>query len=109
MAHLKPGEATLKEYSDRQAALAETAKALKSEAGLVAETRDGRRLNLFANIGRPEEVDQALANGAEGIGLFRTEFLFMDRPAMPSEEEQFSAYRDTVERMGGKPVIIRNP
>ena len=68
---------------------------------------DGRRINVFANIGSPAEAQTALENGAEGIGLFRTEFLFLDKNVMPSEDEQFEAYKKTAQIMGGRPVIIR--
>ena len=70
-------------------------------------TRDGVKVEIAANIGVPEEVDKALQNGAEGIGLFRTEFLFMDRDKIPSEEEQFEAYKTVALAMGEKPVVIR--
>jgi phosphotransferase system enzyme I (PtsI) len=70
-------------------------------------TRAGKRVVLAANIGGPQDVDRALANGAEAIGLFRTEFLFLDRDAAPDEEEQFAAYKAVLERMGGKSVIVR--
>jgi phosphotransferase system enzyme I (PtsI) len=70
-------------------------------------TRAGKRVVLAANIGGPQDVDRALANGAEAIGLFRTEFLFLDRDTAPDEEEQFAAYKAVLERMGGKPVIVR--
>ncbi len=73
-----------------------------------AETADGRRrVELGANIGGPADVAAALAAGAEGVGLFRTEFLFLDRPDLPSEEEQFQVYKAVLEGMGGRPVIIR--
>lgn len=73
----------------------------------MSETKDGHRVELFANIGKPEDVTVALENGAEGVGLFRTEFLFMDRATEPGEEEQFMAYRQAVEGMEGRTVIIR--
>lgn len=68
---------------------------------------DGHAVALWANIGRPEEAALALEQGAEGIGLFRTEFLFLDRHAAPSEEEQFAAYRTTLETIAGRPVVVR--
>lgn len=74
---------------------------------LPASTIDGRRISVAANIGGPGEVKGILANGAEEIGLYRTEFLFMDRPELPSEEDQFEAYRAVVEEMAGRPVTIR--
>lgn len=70
-------------------------------------TKDGKLIRLEANIGRPEDVKKVLDNGAEGIGLFRTEFLFMDRNNMPDEEEQFQAYRQVAKAMEGRPVTIR--
>ncbi len=72
-----------------------------------AITRDGRRLEIGANIGGPNDVSIALDFGAEGVGLFRTEFLFMDRQEMPSEEEQYKAYKQAAQVMGQQPVIIR--
>ena len=68
---------------------------------------DGHHYDLYSNIGSVMEAQSALDNGAEGIGLFRTEFLFMDRPAMPTEEEQMEAYRSVSHIMKGKEVIIR--
>ncbi|SES96890.1 phosphoenolpyruvate--protein phosphotransferase [Natronincola peptidivorans] len=70
-------------------------------------TEDGRRIELAANIGTPKDVQEVLKKGAEGIGLYRTEFLYMDRNSLPSEEEQFQAYREVLEKMQTKPVIIR--
>lgn len=72
-----------------------------------AQTKDGVKTLLFANIGGMEELEAVLQNGAEGIGLFRTEFLFMDRTSLPSEDEQFEVYKAVAEKMDGKPVIIR--
>jgi phosphoenolpyruvate-protein phosphotransferase len=77
---------------------------LRDQPGQLA---DGHRLALWANIGHPDEAHLALAHGAEGIGLFRTEFLFLDRAAPPSENEQYSVYRRTLETMAGRPVVIR--
>ncbi|WP_097017347.1 phosphoenolpyruvate--protein phosphotransferase [Orenia metallireducens] len=88
-----------KEYEQRKARLAE----LKDLAG---ETKDGHRVELVANIGTPKDVKGALTNGAEGIGLFRSEFLYMDRDSFPTEEEQFEAYKEVAEKMEG-PVVIR--
>ena len=69
-------------------------------------TKDGVQVEIVANIGKPEDIDKVLQYDAEGIGLFRTEFLFMDRTAMPTEEEQFEAYKKVAAAMNGKPVII---
>lgn len=70
-------------------------------------TLDGKHFELCANIGTPKDAEGAVANGAEGIGLYRTEFLFMDRSSMPSEQVQFEAYKAVAETMQDKPVIIR--
>lgn len=74
---------------------------------LPGQTADGHAIALWANIGRPEEAALARARGAEGIGLFRTEFLFLDRSAPPDEQEQFDAYRATLAAMDGRPVVVR--
>lgn len=70
-------------------------------------TADGQRIEIAANIGQLEDVQKALDNGAEGIGLFRTEFLYMGRSELPTEEEQFNSYKYVLEKMAGKPVVIR--
>ncbi|MDR7868572.1 MAG: phosphoenolpyruvate--protein phosphotransferase [Sporomusaceae bacterium] len=98
---VNPDPATLDAYTARAAARTSPA-----DDG-PAVTRDGCRLALWANIGRPADVAQALRFGAEGIGLFRSEFLFMDRAALPDEQEQYAAYRQVAEAVGGRPVIIR--
>ncbi|SFV06272.1 phosphoenolpyruvate--protein phosphotransferase [Alicyclobacillus macrosporangiidus] len=72
-----------------------------------AVTRDGRRIEVFANVGKPEDADAAVAAGADGVGLFRTEFLYFDNDHWPTEEEQYEAYRRVLEAFGEKPVIIR--
>lgn len=70
-------------------------------------TQDGHHVELAANIGNPEDVTGVLNNGAEGIGLYRTEFLYMGRDHFPTEDEQFDAYKTVLEKMDGKPVVIR--
>ncbi|MFU1795764.1 phosphoenolpyruvate--protein phosphotransferase [Paenibacillus azoreducens] len=87
-------------YRDKQEGLTK----LINEPTIMA---DGRRVELAANIGTPDDLEGAIRNGAEGIGLFRSEFLYMNRESMPDEEEQFQAYRKVAEGMDGKPVIIR--
>ncbi len=91
----------------KQAARAAETQALQALIGLPAETTDGRRVELAANIGTPDDMDAVLRYGADGVGLFRTEFLFMDAERLPDEAQQFEAYRRVVTVMGGKPVIIR--
>jgi phosphoenolpyruvate-protein phosphotransferase len=95
------------DYTSRTTQLhAESARrqTLRDQPGQLA---DGHRLALWANIGHPDQAHLALEHGAEGIGLFRTEFLFLDRAAPSSENEQYSAYRRTLETMAGRPVVIR--
>ncbi|WP_085522557.1 phosphoenolpyruvate--protein phosphotransferase [Tuberibacillus sp. Marseille-P3662] len=102
-----PSEEQLAEYrqkqADYEAQKAEWAK-LKDE-GTV--TQDGHQVELVANIGNPDDADGALNNGAEGIGLYRTEFLYMGRDQLPTEDEQFDAYKAVLEKMDDKPVVIR--
>ena len=95
--------ATHQEITRRSASLCE----LSSLIGLPTRTLDGFPIELAANIMDPKGAAQAVKVGADGIGLYRTEFLFMDRSSAPKEEEQFDAYRQVLETMAGKPVIIR--
>ena len=80
---------------------------LESFRGKETLTADGMKVELFCNIGTPKDAKKAIACDGEGIGLFRSEFLFMDKTHLPSEEEQFEAYKEAVEIMNGKSVIIR--
>lgn len=105
--HINPDEQTLAKYRKQVEEEQAQMKQLEQLRDLPAQTTDGRRVELAANIGRPEETEFVLSKGAEGVGLFRSEFLFMDREQLPTEEDQFIAYRDAVSGMAGKPVIIR--
>ena len=80
---------------------------LKGFLGKETKTLDGDTVELFCNIGTPKDAKKAIECDGEGIGLFRSEFLFMDNNHMPTEDEQFAAYKEAAEIMGGKPVIIR--
>ncbi len=104
---VNPDEATVARYEARQAEAAAQKELLNAYQGRETVTADGRKLELAANIGTPQELPAALEKGAEGIGLFRSEFLFMDRPELPTEEEQFEAYRTVVAGMGDRRVIVR--
>lgn len=104
---LNPDEGVLKEEEAKRCAFLAEKKELRQYIGKPSVTKDGVRVEIAANIGKPEDVDKVLEYDGEGIGLFRTEFLFMDRTAMPTEEEQFEAYRKVAAAMKGKPVIIR--
>lgn len=102
-----PSEEELAIYKKKQAEY----KDQKAEwAKLVNEqtlTADGQHVELAANIGTPQDVKGVLENGGEGVGLYRTEFLYMGRDQLPTEEEQFKAYKEVLEKMEGKPVVIR--
>ncbi|SDC02517.1 phosphoenolpyruvate--protein phosphotransferase [Melghirimyces thermohalophilus] len=85
----------------------ELRRAALEKAGSDAVTADGKRIQVFANIGRPADLETALQNGAEGIGLFRTEFLYLENDHWPTEEEQADAYAKVLKAFEGKPVVIR--
>ncbi len=102
-----PDEAVLAEYRHRQATRELERAKLKRLVTVPSRTLDGKDITLMANIELPEEASLALENGAEGIGLYRSEFLFLNRADPPSEDEQFEAYRAAVEAMDGRPVTIR--
>lgn len=104
---VNPTEDVLKEYEEKRDKYKIRVEKLKELKDLPAVTKDGRQSMLAANIGTPNDVEGALKNGAEGIGLFRTEFLYMNRNDFPTEEEQFEAYKYVAEKMNGKPVTIR--
>ena len=70
-------------------------------------TADGHHVELVANIGTPNDLKGVIENGGEGVGLYRTEFLYMGRDQLPTEEEQFEAYKAVLEGMNGKPVVVR--
>lgn len=104
---VNPEEAVTAEYEAKRTAYLKEKKELDQYIGKPTVTKDGVTIELVANIGKPEDVDKVLQYDAEGIGLFRTEFLFMDRNSMPTEDEQFEAYQKVAIAMNGKPVIIR--
>lgn len=104
---IEPDEKTLSEKKKEQERLKEEDDRLKLLIGKENVTRDGRRIELYANIGNVEDAKRALTNDAGGIGLFRSEFLYLGRDSFPTEEEQFSAYQEVLSQMDGKKVIIR--
>jgi phosphotransferase system enzyme I (PtsI) len=108
LVYVNPDPVTVEEYRKKKTEYLEYIKELKELKELPCETMDKtRRVELSANIGTPEDCKGALDNGAEGIGLYRTEFLYMDRDSLPDEDEQFEAYRDVAIAMAHRPVIIR--
>lgn len=104
---VNPDTEELRGWEERKREWDERRERLRSLMSLPAVTQDGHRVELAANIGSPGDVEVALASGAEGVGLFRTEFLFMDRDSPPSEDEQFEAYRRVAQSFSGRTVIIR--
>ena len=104
---VNPGKAILAEYRLRQSEWELERKKLKRLRTARASTLDGTIIELHANIEKPEDVAEVKENGATGIGLFRSEFLFLNRDELPGEEEQFEAYRTAAEGMEGRPVTIR--
>ena len=104
---VEPDEAAIAAAREAQEAYAAEKAELAKFVGCRSITADGLVIELFANIGKPEDATQAMEKDAEGIGLFRTEFLFMDKPTVPTEDEQFEAYKKAALICKGKPVIIR--
>lgn len=105
--YLEPTGKILEKIKGTQKELAGKVEELNAYRGLLNKTKSGQTIELYANVGNLADVDAAIANDAGGIGLFRTEFLFLGRTEPPTEEEQFEIYRDAVISMKGKPVIIR--
>lgn len=108
------GEIFLDPSQDEVAKLEKIQNELKDEKGSLAKfrnkksiTKDGYKTEVVANIGTPKDMDAVIENGAEGVGLFRSEFLYMDSDTMPTEEEQFEAYKEVLEKSEGKRVIVR--
>jgi phosphotransferase system enzyme I (PtsI) len=104
---INPDKETIELYREKKELLQKEKKELEKIKFLNAVTKTGKRIEISANIGKVEDADIALNEGAEGVGLFRTEFLFLDRTSPPTEEEQFIAYKAVLEKFKEKPVIIR--
>ncbi len=105
--YVEPDEKTLTEMKLRKQKDKEKQEMLEKLKGKESITPDGQKVMLYANIGSLEDIDAAVRNDAEGIGLFRTEFIYMGREDFPTEEEQFQIYKQAAERMNGRQVIIR--
>ena len=105
--YIDPDQNVVDDFSAKREKFLKEKKELEQYIGKPTVTKDGVRIELVANIGKPEDLEKVLQYDGEGVGLFRTEFLFMDRTAMPTEEEQFEAYKTVAEGLTGKPVIIR--
>src|SRR4051794_20240079 len=102
-----PGAEALNEASKRRDAARERASRLRASAREPARTADGERIEVFANLGAPREAAPPVEQGAEGVGLLRTEFLFLDREEPPGEDEQAAVYRTIAEALDGRPLVLR--
>ncbi len=105
--HVNPSSDLLEEYRARQDKEKQLAARLAEVAHLPAVTEDGFAVELAANIGTPENMSKAVAAGAEGVGLFRTEFLFLDKTSVPTEEEQYQSYKSVLEALPQGKIVIR--
>jgi phosphocarrier protein FPr len=105
--YVDPTAELVRDYEQRSAERQAAARLALASAQRPARTLDGRRIEVVANVGSPADVDVAVANGAEGVGLLRTEFLFLERNSLPLEDEQYTAYEDMAERLEGRPLILR--
>lgn len=104
---MNPSDVDWDEYTNQAAAFQEELKRLRESANLEAITTDGHHVELFGNIGKAKDAKNALTMGAQGIGLYRTEFLYMENDELPAEDVQFEEYKKVAQDMKGKPVIIR--
>lgn len=104
---INPSEEILEKYTIKKQEYLEHINMLKEYKNRKSLTKDGKKVKIVANISAPEDVIRVLKNTEEGIGLFRTEYLYIDRDKVPSEEEQFKAYKEVAEKLNGSPVVIR--
>jgi phosphotransferase system enzyme I (PtsI) len=104
---INPTDEQVEEYNSRKAKFEAEKEELRKLVNVETRTKGGKRIEVVGNIGQPQDVLKVIENGGEGVGLFRTEFLYMDRDTMPTEEEQFEAYRFVAEKLEGKPIVIR--
>ncbi|MBZ2175971.1 phosphoenolpyruvate--protein phosphotransferase [Schnuerera sp. xch1] len=104
---LNPSEHEIKVYENKKSEYERFNKKIQQMKGEKSISKDGVKIEIVANIGTPKDVDSVIQKDGEGVGLYRTEFLYMDSDNMPTEDEQFEAYKIVAERLKGKPVIIR--
>lgn len=105
--YINPDQKLIKEYEEKKRLFEDEKKALEKLKGKESITLDGKRVELAGNIGTPNDVEGLIKNDAEGVGLYRTEFLYMNNDNFPEEETQYEAYKAVLEGMKGKPVVIR--
>ena len=104
---IDPDEVTLKFFKNKKQEYTNSYFDLKSVRGKPSITTDGQIIKLYANMNNPEEIEEIIKNDSEGIGLVRSEFIYLGRKSFPTEEEQFKIYKEIIEKMNGKEVIIR--
>lgn len=104
---INPSDEEIANYEELKKQYENEKKELEALRGQKSETIDGRKVELAGNIGTPNDIEGLIKNDAEGVGLYRTEFIYMDRDSLPSEEEQFNAYKAVLESLDSKPVVIR--
>lgn len=107
LAIINPSEETINEYKAKKESFAAEQEELKKLISVKTVTKSGKRIEVCGNIGKPEDIDQVMANGGDGVGLFRTEFLYMDRDSAPTEDEQFGSYKYVLEKAEGRQIVIR--
>lgn len=107
IAIINPDEDTIKKYEEKKASYEKEKEELKKLISVETVTKAGKRVEVCGNIGKAEDIHQVLENGGDGVGLFRTEFLYMDREEMPTEEEQFESYKYVAEKSEGRSIVIR--
>lgn len=104
---INPDQDTINAYEEKIKAFEAEKEELKKLLDVKVVTKEGKHIEVCGNIGKPKDVDQVIENGGDGVGLFRTEFLYMDRDSAPTEEEQYEAYKYVLEAVKGKKVVIR--
>ncbi|QFF97715.1 phosphoenolpyruvate--protein phosphotransferase [Psychrobacillus glaciei] len=104
---INPSKEEILLYEEKRSQLEAHKKELSLLKNEQTITLDGKQFEVAANIGTPNDVESVLEHGGEGVGLYRTEFLYMERDALPTEEEQYQAYKEVLEKMGRKPVVVR--
>jgi phosphotransferase system enzyme I (PtsI) len=105
--YINPDEATIERYKARKSNWLEFKESLQELSNVPPTTVDNKMISLHANINSFKEIDQVVRNGASGVGLFRTEYLYMDRDSLPSEDEQFEVYKHAAAKLNGLPIVIR--
>jgi phosphoenolpyruvate-protein phosphotransferase (PTS system enzyme I) len=104
---INPTQDEINTYKEKRKAFEEFKNKLKELKNSKSISKDGYKVEIAGNIGTPNDIDKVIENGGEGVGLYRTEFLYMDRDKLPTEEEQFESYKIVAEKLEGRPLVIR--